>query len=336
MATNKQATIRYFALDRCFSNHWRKYFIEDLIEYCNKALLDFSGIEAGVSRRQVFDDIKFMESEQGWSIPLRRHKEGRRVYYRYTEKTFSIKNLGIDQDELEQIRDSLTALNRFQGLPQFEWVDEILIRFEETFQLGGTSEAIVGFDQNPYLRGLTHFTPLYGAIVNSHALDIDYQGFLDLEPKTMCIHPWYLKQYNNRWFLFGYNQQYASLSNLALDRIQSIRESSVEYMRNTEVDFEEYFEDVIGVTVNDTEEIERVILKISKTLWPYIQTKPIHGSQKILERTEKSISIELKVQINYELISTIFTYIDGLEVIEPLSLRTRVAEIISKLKKIYS
>ena len=57
-------------LDRCFSNHWRKFFIEDLINACNQAIYDFSGIENGVKKRQVFDDITFMESEQGWAIPL--------------------------------------------------------------------------------------------------------------------------------------------------------------------------------------------------------------------------------------------------------------------------
>ena len=336
MATNKHATIRYFALDRCFSNHWRKYFIEDLIEHCNTALFEFSGIENGVSRRQVFEDIKFMESEQGWSIPLERFKEGRRVYYRYSEKTFSIKHQGIDQSELEQIRDSLIALNRFQGLPQFEWVDEILIRFEETFQLSGNSRAIVGFDQNPYLKGLVYFSPLYEAIISKNALEISYQGFSDLIPRDICIHPWYLKQYNNRWFLFGYTQEYSSISNLPLDRIQSICEASIEYKKNTEVDFEEYFDDVIGVTVNDIHGIEKVILKVSSSLWPYIQSKPLHGSQRVLDTSEKGTLLELQVQVNYELISTIFTHMDGLEVIEPQTLRSRVRDVVSKLSGIYS
>lgn len=69
MATNKNATIRYHALDRCFSNYRRKFFIEDLVDACNISIYEFSGIEEGVKRRQVFDDITFMESEQGWSIP---------------------------------------------------------------------------------------------------------------------------------------------------------------------------------------------------------------------------------------------------------------------------
>ena len=77
MATNKHASIRYQALDRCFSNFGRKYFIEDLIEACGEAIYDFAGIEDGVKRRQVYDDITFMESEQGWDIPLNKIRDGR-------------------------------------------------------------------------------------------------------------------------------------------------------------------------------------------------------------------------------------------------------------------
>lgn len=38
MPTNKHAIIRYQALDKCFSNRYRKYYIDDLIKVCNNAL----------------------------------------------------------------------------------------------------------------------------------------------------------------------------------------------------------------------------------------------------------------------------------------------------------
>ena len=63
MATNKHAMIRYQVLDRCFSNWARNFYIEDLIEACNKALYDYTGDEkSSIQRRQIFNDISFMES----------------------------------------------------------------------------------------------------------------------------------------------------------------------------------------------------------------------------------------------------------------------------------
>ncbi|MEC8567583.1 MAG: WYL domain-containing protein, partial [Pseudomonadota bacterium] len=63
MPTNKNASIRYLALDACFSNNRKRFYIEDLIQACNAALEEFGGGE--VKRRQVFDDITFMESDSG-------------------------------------------------------------------------------------------------------------------------------------------------------------------------------------------------------------------------------------------------------------------------------
>lgn len=64
LATNKHAIIRYQTLDNCFRNPGRKYFLEDLMEECNKAIYDFTGNPDGIKRRQIYDDITFMESEQ--------------------------------------------------------------------------------------------------------------------------------------------------------------------------------------------------------------------------------------------------------------------------------
>lgn len=73
MPTNKNASIRYQTLDKCFRDFSHRYYIEDLIAKCDEALQSYNGI-GGVSRRQIFDDIKYMESEAGWSIPLERRK----------------------------------------------------------------------------------------------------------------------------------------------------------------------------------------------------------------------------------------------------------------------
>jgi predicted DNA-binding transcriptional regulator YafY len=336
LATNKHATIRYHALDRCFSNFGRRYFIENLTEACNEALYEFSGIEDGVKRRQVFDDIAFMESEHGWSVPLERIKDGKRVYYRYEDKSFSIKNQGINQSEAEQLNETVSILSRFQGLPQFEWVEEIKVRLQETFHLKGNSQVTVGFEQNPYLKGLSYFSDLFTAIQNHDVLKITYKGFRELNEKQLLFHPWYLKQYNSRWFAFGFNQMYQGLSNLAIDRITNIEGSSEPYIANENIDFNEFFEDVIGVTVKPEVEPVKVLLKVNLALLPYIESKPIHGSQKPAVRTEKEGFIEIHVQINHELISTLFSYMDGIEIMEPEALtqifKSKAEGIIEKYK----
>jgi predicted DNA-binding transcriptional regulator YafY len=335
MPTNKHATIRYHALDQCFANFGRKYFINDLIDACNNALYEFNGLSDGIKRRQIFDDIRFMESEQGWTIPLVRHSEGKRVYYRYFDKNYSIKKQAINESEANQLKETLSILHRFKGMPHFEWIDEILVRLASSFNLNKTTNpSIVGFEQNQYLKGLDFFGALFNAILYKKSLNIDYQSFNKAEPVLMEIHPYYLKQYNNRWFLIGLNPHYQKLSNIALDRILHFVESNTPYISNENIDFEAYFEDAIGVSV-DGREIERVILKIARQTWPYIETKPIHGSQKVLERNENEVMIELHLKINFELETLLLSRGEAIEVISPEYLRNRIKERVNALQSKY-
>jgi hypothetical protein len=119
MATNKHALIRFKALDKCFRNTGRQYFMEDLIEACSQAIYDYSGIRTSVSRRQIFDDITYMESEDGYRIELDRLKSGKKVYYRYNDQNFSIDNLPLNTKEEQQLKEALLTLSRFKGIQHF-------------------------------------------------------------------------------------------------------------------------------------------------------------------------------------------------------------------------
>lgn len=321
MSTNKHATIRYHALDKCFSNFGKRYYIDDLVIACNEALYEHDGIKDGVKKRQISYDIIFMESEHGWSIPLDRLPDGKRIFYRYSDRSYSIKNQAINETELKQLRETISVLTRFKGMPQFVWMEEILVRIESTLKDPQRSKSIVDFEQNQYLRGLNHFTALFNSIVNSQTLKVDYQGFKQLEKETFTFHPYFLKQYNSRWFVFGYNDKFKSISNLALDRIQSISQSGKKYIENKEIDFDEYFEDALGVTLETNKEPVKILLQIAKDQWPYIETKPIHGTQKVVARESNSVIISLDLILNYELINLIFSLGEKVKVLEPEELK---------------
>jgi predicted DNA-binding transcriptional regulator YafY len=335
MATNKHATIRYHALDQCFSNSGRKYFMEDLIEACNLALYEYTGKEIDIKKRQIFDDIKFMESDQGWSIHLERYNEGRKVYYRYSDKSFSIKNQIINESEANQVKETLLILSRFKGLPQFEWIEDILVRLETVYKLKDNTSTIVGFDHNEYLKGLDFFSELFNCILNKKVLGVKYKSFNQNAPSDINIHPYFLKQFNGRWFLFGFNPEFKTISNLALDRIVKIKETKSNYIENTDIDFKEYFEDLIGVTYKQGQKPEKVLIEIAENLWPYLETKPLHGSQKIKGKKHNSVTIELTVVINYELISLIFSLGEGIKVLAPIELQKQIKEKAEKLLNNY-
>ena len=327
MATNKHAMIRYQALDACFSNRYKKFYIEDLIEACNQALEDFymskedtvNDLEYYVKRRTIFSDIAYMESSKGWNAPIKRYYEGHRCYYRYEDENFSINKRDFSEAELDKLDEALIMLNRLNGTAGFDWVSEFVANFEDKLGRRRNTAAVIGYEKNPFLTGIENLSALYNYIVNKQVLKITYRHFSQGE-MVHIMHPYYLKQYNNRWFLFGITERKKDvLTNLPLDRIEQIEPVHIDYIPNTQFDFEEYFDDVVGVSVPHEGEPEKVVLKFDKSRYPYVVTKPLHPSQ--IELDKGNCIIQLNVFLTPELESLIFSYGDQVEVLEPASLR---------------
>ncbi|MGL5691999.1 MAG: helix-turn-helix transcriptional regulator [Bacteroidales bacterium] len=318
MATNKHAAIRYNILDKCFSNYNRKYTFDDLLEVCKDAIYLEYGDDSGISTRTLRDDIRFMKSEEGFSAPIVTRKDGGKPYYTYEDKEFTIKKQKLSSAEIEQLKNTLVTLSRFKGLPQFEWMNEVVARLEGEFKIKNDVAEIVGFEQNPYLKGLEHFDKLFRAISNKIVLKITYHpSFRDAE--ELIFHPYYLKQYNNRWFLFGLCD--GRIMNMALDRIECFSETNYGYINNEDINFNEYFDDVVGVTVPYNSKIETIKLKVDKNRYNYIASKPLHQTQKVKERGDDYVVIELNLIPNYEFETLILGFADSIEVIEPIELK---------------
>lgn len=325
MPKNKNATIRYRVLDRCFRNRRRKFFIDDLVEACNEELIAYDG--SSVSKRQVQQDILFLESDAGGAIDLERCRDGHKVYFRYRDPDFSILNLPMSQEEAEQLSDTIQMLSRFNGLPQFTWMDEVLVRLKDSFQLDGTVSGSVAFAQNPDLKGIELFSPLFDAIVKKQVLSIKYHRF-GKPLSVRVIHPYQLRQYNNRWFLVGLEERLLPripLAIIPIDRIDEFKVAeSVIFQEYRGADFDDYFYDIVGVSLHPEGRKEKIVIKALFPAASYIETKPIHPSQRILERGDGYIVFQLDVIPNYELETQLIAYADQAEIIEPIGIRVAV------------
>ncbi len=329
MAQNKNAQIRYKALDKCFANQYRKFYIDDLIEYCSQILSDHYAQETTVSRRQIFDDMDFMKSEAGYDAPIESIKDGRKVYYRYSDPAFTILKKPLNPSELDSLQEALETLSRMNNIPGFDWVNSLQTKLQSGLNQKKQNQQIISFEENEFLKGLEFLNPLYQFIVNQQCLSITYQGFNADRENVFTVSPYYLKQYNNRWFLFGHNHQVEKIQNLALDRMIKL-DPCKEVYEACSIDFTEYFEDIIGVSNDMDKEPEKVLIELSDSILPYMKSKPIHGSQKI-----KDNLLEMNVKLNYELVATLLSFGDQVKAIHPKSLVDQLREKIRMLNSFY-
>lgn len=332
MPTNKNAQLRYKILDRCFSDFNHKYDIDDLLDKVNEALYDMYGTE--VSLRQIREDMKYMRDRVTYNAPIKAYQyDGKKCYYRYENSDFSIFNNELSVDDINKLQSTIDMLSRFRGSATNAWLEEVISNLEYRFGLKSNAEHLVSFEQNEQLKGIENLANIIDSTVNHQTLEIVYLTFRGKEI-PMVIHPYYVKQYNGRWFLYGLNEELGKISNLALDRIQSFCKSDKPFKKNELYDFATYYDDVVGVTIpNDDVKKETIGLRFSANRFPYVVSKPIHKSQTIID--ESKYNIEIQVRPTRELDQQLFSFIPDVEVLYPEWYRQHIQNKIEENLKKY-
>lgn len=325
MPAVKNAFERHKVLDRCFRDRSRQYFMADLVQIVNEDTFYYYG--TSVSERTIRKDIAYMMDSEGYSAPIIKGMDGHRAFYYYSERDYSILNLPISQDEMRQLADTIKMLSRFKGMPNCSWMEEVLVRFEDTFQLTELPKGIVSFAQNPYLKGIRYFSPLFDSIVNKNVQYVTYKKF-GRQSDRREIHPYQLRQYNNRWFLIGYEPAMANklpVVTIPLDRIEYLETAEdIIYQEYRGADLDDYFSKVVGVSVNIGAKEETILIRASYPAAAYIETKPIHSSQTVKERGADYLCFEYKLIPNYEFETILLEYSDECKVLQPSSLRKKI------------
>ena len=329
MPVDKQVLLRYQVLNKCFRNRYRDYTIDDLVDECNKALRRID--KPDVSKRTVQNDINILEADYGILLNDKL-RLGKKRIYRYVDTNYTIPLFRINDEERHKLQDAIRVLEHFEGEPTYDWARTLLMQIEGGLFDEDTSP-VVTFQSNPDLKGISYFSELLQAILTKRVLKLKYTPY-GKDTQTINVYPYHLKQFNDRWYLIAQTIGYQSYAHYALDRIDSFEEIALPY-KESEVDFSEYFDDVIGVTVPDVD-AEDIVIKVTAKRFNYIRTKPLHLSQRIIEDTEGYAIISINVKVNKELESLILSFGEDMEVIAPVSFRDRIAEKIQATNKKYT
>ena len=335
MALNKNALIRYKTIDKCLQNNYRQWTLDDLIEACSDALHEYEGRAVNVSKRTVQLDIQMMRSDKlGYNAPIEVYEK---KYYRYADDDYSITDIPITENDMNVLSETVEMLKQFKDFSLFSELGGIIQRLEDKVYTEKTDQsAIIHLDKNEKLKGLQHLDVLYQAIIKKIVLKIKYQSFRAREASEIIFHPYILKEFNNRWFLVGRPGMEAKkqIVTFALDRIVDIDYDTTIGYRNDNFNGDEYYKDVIGVTVSNSR-AERIEFWIDKYNAPYVITKPFHGSQRVIKTTDDGVVFNILVQINFELERLILGFGDSIEIIKPKRLRDRMKRKLEKAASFY-
>lgn len=140
------------------------------------------------------------------------------------------------------------------------------------------------------------------------------------------LHPYYLKEYRNRWYAIGWCADVKAIRTFGLDRIKALEPQYSEDYFQSKFNPKEYYKNAMGISVMQDIEPSKIRLHISPAQAPYVLSRPIHHSQKVLKESKDGLEISLFLIINYELLSTLLGMGSDLQVIEPDKLQTALRD----------
>lgn len=327
MAQNKNALIRYKTIDKCLQNSYRTWTLEDLMNACSDALYEYEGKENPVSKRTIQLDIQLMRSEKlGYNAPIVVYDK---KFYKYDDEEFSITDIPLTETDMNVLTETVSMLKQFKDFSLFSDVSDILQRLEDKIYAEKShTQPVIHLDKNEHLKGLHFLEEIYQAIIKKVVLVVTYKSFKSTEEKKFNFHPFILKEFNNRWFLVGRRKESQPITNLALDRIISLDyDLNLLYLEQN-FNPDTFYKNVVGVTVNTGLQPRRIELWVDANNAPYVITKPLHNSQRLIKQNEDgSVIIHLFIIHNYELERILLGFGDSLEVLRPEYLRERMKSI---------
>jgi predicted DNA-binding transcriptional regulator YafY len=260
-----------------------------------------------------------------------------RKFYKYEDENYSITNIPLTENDMNVLSETVEMLKQFKDFSLFSELGGIIQRLEDKVHTEKTNQSsIIHLDKNENLKGLEHLDVLYQAILKKITLKLTYRSFKARESAIFNFHPFILKEYNNRWFLVGKRKKREPVMTLALDRIEAIDfDLDVPFIEE-DFDGDEHYKNTIGVTVLNDDNLLDVVLKFDRRNAPYVLTKPLHHSQKTLEKFEDgSVSVQVRVHQNFEFDRLVLGFGSSVQVLEPKVLRSRIKRTLKSAIRSY-
>ena len=290
---------------------------------------------------QAKNKLKVSLKEHGLEFDEIPDQEDKRyTYFRYPSAVFErgidlvVKYRGAHKVLRKKQIEEMMAYSK--GLLPKNIMAEIFLK-----ELDKKKQTIIEFDSNNDLKNIHLLSELFLAIRNKHVVSFDYNSFIG-EAFNVVLHPHFLKEYNNRWFVFGFStckDKSHQANPYPLDRIVSeIKILNNETYKESEYDYENYFNEFIGVSKTKSKLHEIVFRTNEKYIHGLIKTKKIHHTQSLVKEwsdEEQCGRFKLSIKTNNELKARFLSFGNGITIEYPEWYANKIAQEIDRMLKSY-
>ena len=218
---------------------------------------------------------------------------------------------------------------------------ELFVKLETVLKSDELNEALVRHVRSPVLsidpiqlsRGSEHVSTLLDAAEERQVMALSYKGFGREEQTEYVLEPLMVAERANRWYVIAYIPGEKRNRTFGLDRIlklEKLERKAVAPRENLIKRMARY----VGISLTEGEQ-QTVKLRVSDMQSKYLQTLPLHKSQKMEPLADGRVEVTLEVIPNRDLEIEILKMGTGAEVLAPADLRQRLAEQVREMAAAY-
>lgn len=221
----------------------------------------------------------------------------------------------IENDKLRGwLIDSYTAINQITAFPEL-------------------SERIQ-FENVP--SGRKWLGPIVTAMRNNHVIKLIYESYLHRDAKSIEVEPYGLKLYHQRWYLIGKNIADSRILTYSLDRMAELKETEQGFGLPEDFSLDKFYDGCVGIMQDSKFPKERIRLKAYGYACDYLQSLPLHSSQRKIDEDNDSITFEYDVCPTYDFLISVLQQGSQVEIIYPDTVRERISAVIDDMKQRYT
>ncbi|MEA1874382.1 MAG: WYL domain-containing protein [Bacteroidota bacterium] len=335
MPKNKQALLRYQIIDACLSNRFHANIANkdgrywSAIELADKVSDELA---ISVSSRTIrYDIFDLKNAVLGIPVPIE-NKRG--LGYYYTQKGFHLFNMRLKPDEVFHLSEAVQHIEQLMMHQYFRNLSESLRKLNlQTISDDDMVLSLQAYNNPPAYKWLSK---MVDAIESNQVVEIDYQPYKPPKQLKLKIHPYLIKEYNQRLYVLAWDEINTEYYVFGLDRIKAMKAVKSVWKPIPVGMKTSYFKDIVGLSLPRNFKIEKIQIEIFSSRIPYILSKPLHASQKYIRKNDDWGLFEFDLIVNRDLKAWILEKGKDARVLKPEHLRSEIViEMDDALKNYY-
>ncbi|MEY3049698.1 MAG: hypothetical protein RL365_1736 [Bacteroidota bacterium] len=314
MPISKNAMRRCLIIDQVICDrHYHKPNMQRIIDVCRE-----QGIE--VSSETIQKDINMMKKDRpnGFGAPIK--FDFQLQEYIYTDPKFTINGVKLSPEDASVLAESLVLI---KCMMRTELGDKLRHAMEKVL-----SSSLEEVDQNerypilktmepPRSRGYEFMDLLIDCCKVGIPISFIHYSYKNERFKSIVLHPYVVREFDNRWYVYGFSETHNALRSFGLDRIYEPIKLDRKYQKGNSRQILSFLNDMYGVFPLSNEESVPVVLRADRLTTKFLSAYPIHNSQVVEKYDLGSSRVTLTLIPTMELIQLVRSYGHGLRVLEP-------------------